>query len=133
MGIRSRSAAVLLILGMVTAPAAPGRAIPPGPSHTITAADLARSPRTDLLDFVRSERPMWMHLRGPQMQGGGISVFLNGMRIGGVEELATLPTAIVREVRHYRGSAAVLRYGPDHADGVIAVATEPAREILRLR
>lgn len=124
MGMRFRAAAIVLVLGMTAAPLA---AAIPGPSATITSEDLARSPRTDLLDYVRSERPMWMHQRGPQNATGGITVFLNGARLGGIDELATLPTAIVREVRHYRGSDAVLRFGPDHADGVIAVITEPAR------
>src|SRR5690606_22943403 len=117
-GVRPGAAAVLLILGMATIPAPSARAaarpLPPRPSHTITAEDLAVSPRTNLLDYVRSERPMWMHMRGPDTHEKGVSVFLNGVRLGGVEELETLPTRIVREVRHYRGSEAVLRYGPGH-------------------
>lgn len=125
----SRFATALLLAAMAAAPASAqlARSSRPGPSSILSAEDLARTPRVNLLDFVTSQRPMWMSTRGPASAGDGITVYLDNRRLGGVSELASLPTAIATEVRHYRGSEAVLRFGPGHADGVIVVTTERAR------
>lgn len=122
----SRFATALLLAAMAAAPATAqiARTSRPGPSSVLSAEDLARSPRTNLLDFVSAHRPMWMSTRGPAGVGDGITVYLDNTRLGSLSELSALPTTIATEVRHYRGSEAVLRFGPGHADGVIVVSTE---------
>jgi len=124
----SRFATALLLAAMAAAPASAQlvRSARPGPSNTISAEDLARSPRSNLLDFVQSQRPMWMSTRGPAGYGDGVAVYLDNARLGGISELASLPTSIATELRHYRGSEAVLRFGPEYAAGVIVVMTARA-------
>jgi hypothetical protein len=89
-------------------------------------------------DIVRVLRPSMLTSRGittarSQSQSRvweadhGIKVYLDGIRYGGVESLATIPANTVREIRWLSAGDATIRYGTGNVAGAIVVATRDGR------
>ena len=57
----------------------------------------------------------------------GIKVYLDGIRYGGVESLATIPANTVLEVRWLSALDATTRYGTGHSAGVVSVTSRTGR------
>jgi hypothetical protein len=51
-----------------------------------------------------------------------IMVYVDGSRMGGVQELKRIPAQDVREIRFLSASDAQQRYGPGHGAGAIQVS-----------
>lgn len=59
-------------------------------------------------------------------ENGGVQVYLDGHRMGGVETLRGIPTKGVYSIRHLDGIQAQARFGVGHSEGVIWIATQPS-------
>lgn len=124
-----RSFPALLALALAASPA-PSQAIetPPDPTRTTVGyAEILEATQTNLYDLVRAHRPLWLHTRGTgRTVGADVIVYLDGNRLGGRNELRTIPTAIVTEIRFMDARMATTRLGADHGNGAILVSTAPA-------
>jgi hypothetical protein len=111
-------------------PAAARVARPPrGSSNLITSAEIeAASP--DILNayqLVERLRPMMMRPRnlsaGNVGDGNvfGVVAYVEEVRVGDVESLATVMRATVREIRYIGATDATTRWGTGHSNGVIQV------------
>jgi hypothetical protein len=78
----------------------------------------------EAIDALRSQ---WLRERGPDSfsKPGHVQVYLDDSRLGGVEALRDLPLTNVLFIRHVDGVEAAARWGLDHGNGVIVVATRP--------
>jgi hypothetical protein len=56
-------------------------------------------------------------------QAGGIQVYLDGTRIGGLDELKTIRPADIYTIRRINGVDAQARFGIGHSSGVLFITT----------
>jgi hypothetical protein len=138
------------VLGMVGVRLFPGlggsqplrpRASPP-PARLVIGEDEVRSSgTTTVLQLVRAARPEWLVLRGinswrESAVGSGedrtlrvipgeptIIVYLDGMRLGGVDTMAGVPSESVTRVEFLDTHTAAVRLGGGHAHGAILLTT----------
>jgi hypothetical protein len=91
----------------------------------ITHAQLAEHHFNNLFEAVQSLRANWLQTRGPDsfQKPTVVWVYLDESRLGGVETLRTIPPTNVVSVRFIDGIQASARWGLDHGQGVIQVAT----------
>jgi hypothetical protein len=80
---------------------------------------------SDVYQAIYSVRPMWLRTRGMDSirNPSQVWVYLNGIRLGGVELLRTMQTSDVAEIRFYDAGAATQRWGAGHAAGAIAITS----------
>lgn len=69
-------------------------------------------------EAVRRLRPRWLQSRAP---GQEAVVFLDGARIGGIDELRILEANQVAEIRYRSGPDATTRYGTGYGGGTIEI------------
>ena len=69
----------------------------------------------------QSRSPMWE-------ANSSIKVYLDGIRYGGVESLATIPASSVVEVRWLSAMDATTRFGTGNIAGAIAVTSRSGRQ-----
>lgn len=94
----------------------------------LSAEELAGSNQGNLLDAVRMLRPQWLTLRTTSPQGSPdatVIVYVDDQRLGPADLLRTLSIDGARSLRYYSPSAATVRFGPNHPDGVIQVVSAP--------
>lgn len=122
--IRS-SIALLMLLGACASGGT--RGAPVRRPNMITDEQIRATNHSTAYDVVRSLRPNWLHTRGPDSftNPGQIQVYLNDMRLGGVEQLRSLPTSGIAFIQWYDGISAAGRWGLDHGNGVIYVSMTP--------
>lgn len=65
-------------------------------------------------------------MRSAPGEDGGIQVYFDGHRLGGVDRLRDIPSRLVYTIRHLSGVEASARFGLGHAHGAILVATSSA-------
>ena len=98
-----------------------------GDSRTVTATDLSTATQTNLLAYIRAERPRWLESRSPRNLGGralDIFVFVDDQRLGGIDQLRNISLSGVRQIRFYDASEAQQRFNVRDAGGVINVITK---------
>lgn len=83
-------------------------------------------------DVVESMRSNWLTSRGPNsfQTPTEVQVYLDGVRMGGVETLRTIDVRPVTYIRYFDGIAATARWGLDHGAGAIYVSTHPLSEMV---
>ncbi|MEJ2186479.1 MAG: Plug domain-containing protein [Gemmatimonadota bacterium] len=76
-------------------------------------------------EAVQRLRPYFLQTRGTSgMRGStGVSVYVNGMPMGGVSALNGIDVKDVKEIRYYTASDATTKYGSGVTGGVIEVTT----------
>jgi hypothetical protein len=101
----------------------------------ITAEEIAKNPAADAYQLVQSLRPAWFRTRGAASASvsadamgnatvpGGIVVYVDGIKVGGVEELKNVSSDRVLELRFVNASDATTKYGTGHTAGAIEVTT----------
>jgi len=95
----------------------------------LVAQDEIRSVETGYTAFeaVRRLRPEFLSRHATPMPGdfeeGFAVVYLDGVRLGGLQTLENIPVTTIVEIRYLRPSAAVERFGKHHRGGVILVST----------
>ncbi|HEX6068625.1 MAG TPA: hypothetical protein VFZ18_02345 [Longimicrobiaceae bacterium] len=129
-----RSIPSLLAL-LLAAAATPAVAVEPGPSgpnaRSVTQQEIQKSAQSNLLDFVRANRPQWLRTRGVGTAANPVAVYLDGQRVGGPEQLRGISTGITSGLRYVDGQEATTRWGSGHSNGAILVTTGPLSEELR--
>ena len=113
------------------ATAAPVRARRPATSlrDPITAADISRIRAASAYDAVVRLRAHFLGNRGVNsfmrpVQSTRPTVFVDGMEMGTIFELRTIPAGDVQEIRFLSGADAMIRYGDGYMAGVILVTTK---------
>ena len=100
-----------------------------GPRDPITESEIARSNAADAYDVVRALRGSMLATRGIttmwKPDGGAYPVvFVDGMYVGALSELRSIPARTIHEVRFLGASEAHFRYGSGYTGGVIEVTTK---------
>jgi len=89
--------------------------------------EFAGTSARDAFGIVQQYRPAWLRSRGvtsfKDSTAGLVQVYVNGTRWGEVEKLREIPLVEIVEVRYRSGQEATMRYGTNHAGGVIEVRT----------
>jgi hypothetical protein len=93
----------------------------------ITEEQIISQHYQNLFDAVQALRSNWLQTRGTDsfVNPSQVWVYLDNMRYGGVQTLATLSPKGVISISHYNGVEATARWGIGHSAGVIAVSTWP--------
>lgn len=83
-------------------------------------------------DVIEAMRANWLSSRGPNsfQTPAMVQVYLDGVRMGGVETLRTIDVRPVTYIRFFDGIAATARWGLDHGAGAIYVSTHPLSEMV---
>lgn len=102
--------------------------------NVISAEELATIDAPDAYQAIQRLRPQFLVAsRGPTELGsrrsggadGGIMVYLENTRLGGVSALAQIPTNDIKEIRYLSASEATQRYGTGNTSGAIVVTRKP--------
>ena len=96
-------------------------------NSVLTADELWNATETNLFDLIRARRPMWMRSQKPttiRADGDpGMIVYLDNVRLGGLEMLRQFAPNSVMAVRYFSPSAAQARFGPGHLNGAIQLSS----------
>lgn len=125
--------------------AAPERGFATPTRDRLAMEEIQASGANNAFDLIRGARPEWLVTRGTnswrettQGSGGGmgrggivvthqgdpkILVYLNGLRLGGVDRLTDIDTAALSGVEFLDPHRAVLRFGSSAAHGAILLTT----------
>jgi hypothetical protein len=89
---------------------------------------------TNPYDVIAALRSNWLESRGPNsfQSPTKVQVYLDGVRVGGVETLRTIDLRPVTYIRFFDGVAATARWGLDHGAGAIYVSTHPLSDMVGL-
>jgi hypothetical protein len=106
-----------------------GRAVVSGAPRAdrslITREQIIEHGFTNAYEAVESLRSNWLLTKGPDSinNPSEVLVYLDNVRLGGVQTLKTISVTSVQWIRHYDGLTATARWGLDHGQGVIFVST----------
>lgn len=118
---------VILAAGTACATATGGGASGSGgPGAALTREQLVATGAPNAYDAVARLRPRWLMARSPatlQGEGSPVWVYVDGQRMGQLQELRNLPIESISEIRFVDARDATTRYGTGHASGVIEVTT----------
>jgi hypothetical protein len=92
----------------------------------ITLDEIQASSQVNAYEIIRMLRPGWLRTRGPTSvyNENPIVVYVDGVRLGGPEELVTIPAINVQRMRRYDAPEAQARWGFNHSNGAIEVITK---------
>jgi hypothetical protein len=95
--------------------------------NVVLADELRRYGAANLLDALRSMRPLWFRSSAAtfNQRGSGPLVYLDGRRFGTTGSLGAISIPSVVSVRYYSPSEAHGRFGPGHLQGAIDVTSGP--------
>lgn len=93
--------------------------------RVITAEELRAAGYSDAYRVVQSLRPQWLRTRGATSlsQPETIKVYLDGLLLGGPDQLRQITTTSISSIRFLDAIEATQRWGLDHGQGAIAVST----------
>ena len=119
---------LLTAVGCATMPATNGQPSPvgltgrPTSATLLTREDIARVDAGTAYQAVLRLRPMYLKAsRGPSPLGR--SVYVDGVRLGGLEQLHFIAAGSVLDIRLLEAAEATLRFGMGHSTGAILVST----------
>lgn len=100
-----------------------------GGQNLITAEEIAATGGgiENALDAVQRLRPAMLRPRSSTFQSGNqpsqipVLVYTDEVKLGGAENLRTIPISQVREIRYISATDATQRWGTGHSSGVIQV------------
>lgn len=94
----------------------------------ITTQEIERAYYNTVFELVQALRPAWVQTRGAMSiqdpTAGQAVVYLDGTRMGGVDQLRQLRTADVESIQYLNGTEASARFGLGHMGGAILVASK---------
>ena len=117
---------MLLLASIVSACASSGATGPRTDRNLLTREQIQETNKQNAFEVVESLRSNWLRSRGPtslNSRDAEVLVYIDDSRLGGVETLRTISTAMIQSIRWYDGIAATGRWGLDHGAGVIYVST----------
>lgn len=97
-----------------------------GSNGAVISSELLRTEGgKSLHDVIRQHRPQWLTRRGMTSinNEGGIVVYVDGNRMGGLEVLRNIAAETVESARHLSAGEATTRFGTGHAHGAIVIVT----------
>ena len=114
----------------------------PGP-NLITADEISRISVQNAFEAVQKLRPTMLRhqqvasangqggvaekappIRGTGVASGGVVVYMDGTRLGPVDQLRQISAATIGTVRYFSASEAQMKWGSGHPGGVIEVTTK---------
>ncbi len=120
-----RIAVVLAVVFFSCAP--PSTGAPRDNPNVITEAQIAEAQGANVYEVISRVRPAFLRSRGTgSMSSGSLEyaeVYRDGMRVGGIGTLRSMPIGGVREIRYYNLGDATMKFGSGHTGGVIEVMT----------
>jgi hypothetical protein len=121
---------VLLALGASCASSARSSGSPRPDRNVILRAEISAYNFHNAYEAVESLRSNWLLTKGPDSftNPTPVWVYLDGQRLGGIELLRTISAQTIESIRHFDGISASARWGLDHGQGVIAVATRTSAQ-----
>ncbi len=119
------SAALVLLASAPACWKAPAAQTAPASYEVLTKDQIDNQGFTTAMDAVQNLRANWLHERGTNSfyTPDSIKVYLDDTRLGGIDQLSSIPIADIVYIRHIDGIAATARWGVDHGAGVIYVST----------
>jgi hypothetical protein len=87
-------------------------------ANRITEEEVRTGPQTNAYDLVQGLRSQWLRPRGP---GSQVMVYLDGVPVGGTEELRRFNVADIIGLEFMDPIDAMSRYGMGHENGVINI------------
>ena len=94
----------------------------------ISASELKDAGYYNLYDLIQARRPFWLQAK---FTSGGVratpEVFIDDRAVGRIEALRGIPLGNVMEIRYFEPSEAAAAFGPQHANGVIRVQSQPSQ------
>jgi hypothetical protein len=131
MASHSRTIAVLALGAVVLACARGSKPTdvsrPSASASVISRAEMEQARYASLYEVVQALRGRWLQTRGPNTllgRPGEVQVFLDDMRMGGVDALRSLKTDDVVCISFVDPVAAGQRWGGKYAQGTIVVTTQ---------
>ncbi|MFN2565958.1 MAG: hypothetical protein ABR499_13260 [Gemmatimonadaceae bacterium] len=126
----TRSVCLLLVVsGCATGQAArpPSETVAKG--ALITTEEVRGTQAKDAYEIIQFLRPSWLQRRGAYTFGddGGVAVYLNAMRLPGLEALREIESSAVTSIRYFDSMGAQFRFGLSHNHGAIQVVTERSK------
>ncbi len=118
--------ASLLGLAVGCAPPKPSAdSTPRSDRNLLTMDQLRGQPYQNAYEAVQALRSTWLKPRGSDSFNAPsvVVVYLDNVKLGGVEALQGLQLSTIQSIRHYDASAANARWGVGHASGAIQVIT----------
>lgn len=95
---------------------------------TLTAEEIAEANVGTAYEAVRQLRPEFLRTRGTMSMRDATNeyavVYINGIRMGGPEQLNNVRAGDVSVIRYINASDATTRWGTGHAGGVIEVVVK---------
>ena len=91
----------------------------------ITREQMLSGNYTTAYDAVSALHSIWLRPRGVDsfIVPSLVWVYVDGIRVGGVDALQTIQPRLVNTIRFYDGASATSRWGVDNGAGVIHVST----------
>ena len=97
------------------------------PSTVLTEAEITRAGARTAYETIERLRPWYLSLTRTRGASGGRAVYVDGMRLGGLDALHGIPSASVREIRTLDAREATTRFGTGPSAGAIVVVTRVGR------
>lgn len=96
-------------------------------SDLIVLSEVSGGSFTNVFDLVQAMRPNWLRARSPNsfQSPGVVQVYVDDVRLGGVENLRSLAVQGVQYIRWYDPISASSRWGLNHEQGAIVVSMRP--------
>lgn len=113
----------LLLLAVFAAGCSTRRGGPRQDLEVITRAQLEDGHFQNAYQAVEALRGNWLQVRGTDsfQSPSQIVVYLDNVKLGGIQELRALTTITIESMRHFGAVEATSRWGLDHGAGVILV------------
>ena len=126
------TAALLLALGGCASSRSAGDETParPRPAYRrdlITIDEIERKHWTNVYEMVAELHGNWLHDRGPDTiigEPGVLQVHMDGMRLGDVTTLRTIPVMNIATVQYFDPISASARWGLGYGHGAILITTQ---------
>jgi hypothetical protein len=100
---------------------------PSGDRDVLLSEEIERTSAVSAHDAVRQLRPEWLRRRGrssiQNANAEALIVYLDGVRVGGVQTLTSIAVGSILEIRHLDGRDATTRFGTGHAGGALLIRT----------
>jgi hypothetical protein len=97
--------------------------VTPVDHERLTQEEMRQEHFTNVYDAVAALRAAWLNVRGTDsfVETSQVWVYVDGTRLGGVEEMRSVAVNAVASIRHYNGVDATMRWGVGHSAGVIQI------------
>ena len=124
---RTLALAAVLALAAACSPPKPSTTdvAPRADRNVLTADQLRTQAYQNAYEAVEALRTNWLKPRGLDSFNSPsvVVVYLDNVKLGGIETLRGLQLSTIHTIRHYDASAANARWGVGHASGAIQVMT----------